>query len=52
MIALRTDQKRVPRKTLAAEVRQLRNDVRGMRLDAKKVSVKSAKVNTTVQEKS
>ncbi len=37
--------------TLAAEVRQLRNDVRGIRLDAKKVSVKSTKVNTTVQEK-
>ncbi len=37
--------------TLPAEVRQLRNDARGIRLYAKNVSVKSTKVNTTVQEK-
>ncbi len=37
--------------TLAEEVKQLREDVRGMRLDAKKCSMKSTKVNTTVQGK-
>ncbi len=35
----------------AAEVLQLPIDVRGMRLDAKKVSLKSVKLNATVEEK-
>ncbi len=43
-----TDKKRV--EALAAEIRKLRNDVRGLRLNSKNVSVNFTKVNTTDQE--